>query len=224
MENKINLLFGVTSQSPSFTRWQRDTRVALVAIFGEKSRHVSEFEHIRYASIRYSSTPSEEWCKKGLEQAKAILESMINELREYGSNLALQQNNENTTAINSNKIFIIHGHDKESKEMVARFLSQIDLIPVVLHEQANEGKTIIEKFETHADVGYAIALITPDDIGTAVIEPGNYKKRARQNVIFEFGYFIGKLGRNRVIGLVKDDVEMPSDYNGVVYTKINESG
>ena len=101
------------------------------------------------------------------------------------------------------------------KETIARFLSRLGLDPIILHEQANQGKTIIEKFEDHSDVGYAIALITPDDTGSSIKEPEIVRQRARQNVIFEFGYFIGKLGRNRVAGLVKGDIEVPSDYSGV---------
>ena len=92
-----------------------------------------------------------------------------------------------------------------------------------MHEQPNEGQTIIEKFEKYSDVGYAIALITPDDTGSSVKEPANVRQRARQNVIFEFGYFIGKLGRNRAVGLVKGNVETPSDYSGVLYISMDDS-
>jgi predicted nucleotide-binding protein len=93
-----------------------------------------------------------------------------------------------------------------------------------LHEQVTQGKTIIEKFEDHADVGYAVVLITPDDTGASIKEPENIRKRARQNVIFEFGYFLGKLGRDKVIGLVKGDIEVPSDYSGVLSVPIDEQG
>ena len=119
---------------------------------------------------------------------------------------------------------MIHGHDAGTKETVARFIAQLGLEPVILHEQANQGRTIIEKFEDHSDVGYAIALITPDDTGSSVKEPENVRQRARQNVIFEFGYFLGKLGRKNVAGLVKGDIEAPSDYSGVLYIPIDESG
>ena len=95
---------------------------------------------------------------------------------------------------------------------------------MILHEQANLGRTIIEKFEEHAQVGFAVALLTPDDVGSLKEEKTNLKSRARQNVIFEFGYFIGKLGRKRVCALVKGDVEKPSDYDGVLYISLNDSG
>lgn len=93
-----------------------------------------------------------------------------------------------------------------------------------MHEQPSQGRTIIEKFEDHSDVEYAIALITPDDIGSSINDLDNTRQRARQNVIFEFGYFLGKLGRHKVVGLIKGDIEVPSDYSGVLYIPIDESG
>ncbi|MCY3955029.1 MAG: nucleotide-binding protein [Nitrospira sp.] len=117
----------------------------------------------------------------------------------------------------SNKVFVIHGRDEGTKEKVARFLQTLGLEPVILHEQANLSRTIIEKFEDHAQVDFAVALLTPDDVGSLKDEETNLKPRARQNVIFEFGYFIGKLNRKRVCALLKGDVEKPSDYDGVLY-------
>ena len=95
---------------------------------------------------------------------------------------------------------------------------------MVLHEQPNEGRTIIEKFEDFTHVGFAVVLLTPDDTGRLQDDVGDFKPRARQNVIFEFGYFIGKLGRGRVCALVKGDVERPSDYDGVLYIPLDDSG
>ena len=97
------------------------------------------------------------------------------------------------------------------------------LRPVVLHEQPNEGRTIIEKFEDFAHVGFAVVLLTPDDTGRLQDDAGEYRPRARQNVIFEFGYFIGKLGRERVCALVQGDLERPSDYDGVLYIQLDDS-
>jgi predicted nucleotide-binding protein len=122
----------------------------------------------------------------------------------------------------SNKIFIVHGHDNEMKETVARVVDKLDLEPIILHEKANEGKTIIEKFEKHSDdVSFAIVLLSPDDKGCTVDSfPDATKFRARQNVILELGYFIGKLGRDRVFVLHKNtsNFELPSDIFGVLYT------
>ena len=94
---------------------------------------------------------------------------------------------------------------------------------MVLHEQPNEGRTIIEKFEDFAHVRFAVVLLTPDDTGRLQADAGEYRPRARQNVIFEFGYFIGKLGRERVCALVQGDLERPSDYDGVLYIQLDDS-
>jgi predicted nucleotide-binding protein len=122
----------------------------------------------------------------------------------------------------SRKVFIVHGHAGEPREAVARFLDRIDLKPIILHEQANQGKTIIEKFEAHADVGFAIVLLTPDDFGGTC--GGAQHARARQNVILELGYFIGRLTRGRVCALKVGDLELPSDILGVVWTPYDTGG
>lgn len=121
----------------------------------------------------------------------------------------------------SKKVFVVHGHDHETKDKVARFLERLKLEPIVLHEQANEGRTIIEKFEVYADVGFAVVLLTPDDIGALASERTDLKSRARQNVVLELGYFMGKLKRKRVCALYKKDVELPSDYTGVLFIELD---
>lgn len=129
----------------------------------------------------------------------------------------------------SNKVFIVHGHDQGLKTDVERFLHEIGLVPVVLHRDADEGATIIEKFEKHSDVGYAFILLSPDEISYTVDQIGKpedektIEYRARPNVIFEFGYFVGKLGRNRVCCLHKGNVKVPSDLDGLIYKKIDSS-
>jgi predicted nucleotide-binding protein len=114
-------------------------------------------------------------------------------------------------------VFIVHGHDEAAKQSVARYLERLDLKLLILHEQPNRGRTIIEKFEDYSNVSFAIILLTPDDIGYRDGKPEEAKSRARQNVIFELGYFIGKIGRENVFALYKEGVELPSDFQGVVY-------
>jgi predicted nucleotide-binding protein len=129
----------------------------------------------------------------------------------------------------SNKVFIVHGHDHGFKTEVEQFIHEIGLEAVVLHRKPDEGRTIIEKFEKHSDVGYAFILLTPDEVAYTV-DQDNYsdedrkkEKRARPNVIFEFGYFVGRLGRSRVCCLHKGDVTLPSDLDGLIYKKIEGS-
>lgn len=130
------------------------------------------------------------------------------------------------TSASTNKVFLVHGQDDKTKAIVARFLEHCGLLPVILHEQADQGRTIIEKFEQNADVSFAVILLTPDDVGglsSGDGDPSTLRPRARQNVILELGYFIGRLGRDRVCALKKDDIELPSDFSGVVYTAYDGS-
>jgi predicted nucleotide-binding protein len=108
------------------------------------------------------------------------------------------------------KVFVVHGHDDGALEAVARFIQALGFHPIILHERANEGRTIIEKVEAHGAVGFAVVLLTPDDEG-CVKGGGMPNPRARQNVILELGYFIGRLGRKQVCALKRGDVEIPSD-------------
>lgn len=123
----------------------------------------------------------------------------------------------------SNKIFIVHGRNNELKETTARFIEKLGLTPIVLHEQSNKGKTIIEKFEEYSCVNFAVILMTPDDIGYFYQDENNKKYRARQNVVFELGYFIGRLGRTNVAAIVKGDIEIPTDIDGVVYIGVDNN-
>lgn len=125
-------------------------------------------------------------------------------------------------SVDIHRVFIVHGRDNESKEIVCRFLENCGLTPIVLHDMPNGGQTIIEKFETVSDVGFAVVILTPDDLGCL---ESDYKHdrnslmlRARQNVVLELGYFVGKLGRRKVCALNKGDIEIPSDISGVVWT------
>ena len=132
-------------------------------------------------------------------------------------------NESNLNILNSNnKVFIVHGHNEEVKHNVARLIEKIGLKPIILNEQSDEGLTIIEKFEKHSNVFFAIVLLTFDDLGNTKSKE-DVNKRARQNVILELGYFIAKLGRNKVMPLYEDGVELPSDISGVLYTKIDSS-
>ena len=121
----------------------------------------------------------------------------------------------------SRKVFIVHGHDEGAREMVARFLERLGFQSIILHEQANRGGTVMEKIETHGDVGFAVVLLTPDDEGCA--KGGTPEPRARQNVLLELGYFLGRLGRDKVCALKRGSVEIPSDFAGVVWESMDSN-
>lgn len=119
------------------------------------------------------------------------------------------------------KVFIVHGHDDLIKVDVARFIEKLGFEPIILHEQASSSKTVIEKIEAYSEVGFGIVLYTPCDVGGKNTDPPKLLGRARQNVVFEHGYLIGKLGRENVCQLVKGGVETPTDISGIVYISID---
>ena len=125
----------------------------------------------------------------------------------------------------NNDVFIVHGHDEAMKQSVARIIEKLGLNAVILHEKPNQGKTIIEKFTEHSNVGFAIVLLSPDDVFLPKDSSSDKKLfHARQNVIFELGFFIGKLGRDKVLSLYRrsDSFELPSDYSGVLFVPFDE--
>ncbi len=204
----------------------RKIKLYIKKSFGEDSNYLKDVEKIEFYSWDFDNEQSQKdaW-RYGREKLTNLINVMIEDIEL--SNLSTDEVEvvEGEGEVMHNKVFIIHGHDESLKQEVARFIEKIGLEAVILHEQANKGKTIIEKFEDSSDVGFAIALLTPDDKVVRVRDDEEVTFfRARQNVIFEMGYFIGAIGRERVFPLVKgDNIEIPSDYSGVVYTK-HEAG
>ena len=122
---------------------------------------------------------------------------------------------------NNSQIFIVHGHDDFAKNDVRQYVSDIGKEPIILHMQPSAGMTIIEKIDRYSNVGFAVVLYTECDIG-AKRDSLVFSRRARQNVVFEHGYLIGKIGRARVVALVKGEVETPNDISGVVYIEMTD--
>ena len=172
-----------------------------------------------YSSFRYSReivSRDEQYTKditdEILEEAQNSLDTAVSELKKE------------IPIYSNHKVFIVHGRDHNLLTQVENVLMKLGLDPIVLQEQANNGKTIIEKIEECTDVGFGIVLYTPCDEGRLKSEGGELKPRARQNVVLEHGYLMAKLGRERVCCLVSDDVEFPSDIQGVVYTSAKNVG
>lgn len=163
----------------------------------------------------------------GIGKQITSLESILERLElipESSLSIPAQSAKSTRNTSGSSSVFIVHGHDEAAKTSVARFLEKLGLKAIILHEQPNKGQTIIEKFESNAaGVGFAIVLLTPDDVAAPKDKPNDTSLRARQNVIMELGYFCGTLGRDKVCVLYKKGVEIPSDYIGVVYTQIDDS-
>lgn len=201
-------------------------------IFGSQSPEFREFEYFYINAGNFTGGSDYEYnemfVNEGIPYSIALLEGLISRLEEKREDLPdLAKNNTANQAPQpsgtTRRVFLVHGHDEEAKQSVARFLEKLQLEPVILQEQPNEGRTIIEKFEKNADVEYAIILLTPDDIGYPKDRPDEAGSRARQNVILELGYFVGRLSRKRVCALCKGSVEIPSDYHGVLYLPMDDA-
>lgn len=151
---------------------------------------------------------------------KRILKECKSQLQEATTKSEAPTHNNPKALMDKSKVFIVHGHDDAAKETVARFVERIGFEAIILHEQASSGQTIIEKIEANSNVGFGIVLYTPCDLGRSQKHEDQLKSRARQNVVFEHGYLIGKIGRKNVCALVKGDIETPNDISGVVYIKM----
>ncbi|MCG3675601.1 TIR domain-containing protein [Aliarcobacter butzleri] len=232
LNNLIEQLLPITEySSDEFYKWRLRSERNIKKIFNDDS-YYERLSKVRYLPIgmMFGNTMSKYEKKQEFESGKKwainILESFYEEVEEWkDDNTTINNTSPQTAQINaSNKVFIVHGHDNGAKQEVARFLEKLDLEPIILHEQASSQKTIIEKIESYAgQVGFGVVLYTACDDGKAKSET-ELKNRARQNVVFEHGYLIGLLGRNRVCPLVKGSIETPGDISGVVYTPMDDSG
>jgi predicted nucleotide-binding protein len=203
---------------------RRKGKMLITNLHGEDSAYMKDFEKISfYPSFAPSSESyqQERWIQ-GKNQITNLINTILEEQELFGT--VTRASDQDNGIKDANKVFIVHGHDDEAKLSVARFVEKLGLKAIILHEQASKGKTIIEKFEDQAlSSSFAIVLLTPDDIGYSKNKKDENNFRARQNVIFELGYFCGVLNRKNVSVLYKEGVEIPNDYLGVVYTQLDNS-
>jgi predicted nucleotide-binding protein len=211
------------SDSPEWLTWKTRSANLIRQIVSEKSAPINLLKKGLDANTEGNYQGEFEKVKTNIVEAlKTTLaitkQDTFNELQESTS--------KNSSSAYSNRIFVVHGHDHNLKTEVENFLHTLGLEPIILHKKPDEGQTIIEKFEKYSDVGYAFVLLTPDEIAYTIDqvnlldESRKKESRTRQNVIFEFGYFVGKLGRKRVCCLYRKDVSLPSDLNGLIYKNI----
>ncbi len=215
--------------SPEVQKWIRDVYTAFTNIFGEESSQFTllpKTHNKTLSGFREYLRTMVSHVASGLDEIKYFWEDEAETVKQPSDqgDFKAPDTGRDDKGSATKKVFVVHGHDERARDAVARFLSRLELEPIILHEQANRGRTIIEKFEDHADAGFAVVLLTPDDIGAAEEDQGNLKPRARQNVILELGFFIGKLGREKVCALRAHDIETPSDFEGVVYIVLDELG
>lgn len=208
-----------------YDKWIMITKQYIEKAFGANSAAFSSFDDAVSISAFPMGAPPQWWEAKRVEKVTAGLTCLsgLVELLETERQLAEPQGSIQVKApASGHKVFLVHGHDEGALHEVARFLERLAQDVIVLREQPNQGRTIIEKFEDYSDVGFAIVLLTPDDRGGPA--NGALRPRARQNVVLELGYFLGRLGRMRVCALHRGDVEIPSDYTGVIYIPIDQGG
>ncbi|SKC61688.1 TIR domain-containing protein [Maledivibacter halophilus] len=197
-------------------------------IFGKKSKYLKDLGATSFYPMVFPA--SDEYKRKtwntGQNRLINITSTMLDELKLFPSKDTNDDIDKENFDVNNRQIFLVHGHNEAMKQTVARVAEKIDFNPIILHEKENKGRTIIEKFTDYSEVGFAIVLLSGDDLGGVKSDPQTLKTRARQNVIFEMGYFIGKLGRDRVVVLYtpENDFEMPSDYSGVIYIEFDNKG
>lgn len=204
----------VIPSTPAFQAWFSEAERFLIKRFGAESFEYAKLKETKFMpSVYVTDSEVVRKCKDGLVATKLIFQTYLEEMGEDSIDLKNAAENH----FKFDRVFIVHGHDGALKESVARIIEKQKIEAVILSEQANRGRTIIEKFENYSDVSGAICLFTADDIGRAKKEPTD-NTRARQNVVLETGYFMGKLGRDHVVILADDGIEMPSDLSGVVYT------
>lgn len=208
---------------------ETNVRETVREVFGSSSPEFQDFEHfdIDQGGMFFGGSDAEyqQSFLRGIPHALELLEGLISRLKERKHDfMGETAEPQSASSGSSRRVFLVHGHDDAAKEATARFLSQLELDPIILHEQPSEGRTIIEKFERYADVAFAVVLLTPDDLGSTKESPNEARPRARQNVIFELGFFIGKLGRNRVCAVHKGETEVLSDYQGVLFVPMDAAG
>jgi len=199
-------------------------------IFGEESNYINEINDTpffpvnvaRISGVDYTRENTMAWVN-GTKAWINTLETIIEEINTFGLPKIVESAARGSKEKVYKKIFIVHGHDGEMMQESARFVEKLGFDPVILKEQPDEGRTIIEKFEDYSDVDFAIVLFSPDDLGKSK-HAEDLNPRPRQNVVFELGFFIGKLGRNNVVVLHKvvEDFEMLTDFQGVLFKPYRE--
>jgi predicted nucleotide-binding protein len=232
---KLDVMKVRAGDDPTVTKLGEAIEATLAAVFGagthEYQRLVNATQlddtHYVFSPLCDGTSIADihEGISRGRDTAVALLQSAIDHLKEELELLPEAIVASKTPTPLANEVFVVHGHDDAAREEMARFIGKAGLVPIILHEKASGGMTVIEKLEHYSDVGFAVVLLTPDDIGGPKgTDLAKLQPRARQNVIAELFYFLGKLKRARVCALKKGDIEIPSDIGGVVYIALDAAG
>ncbi len=226
LRNKqINSLDELVVQKKEFEKWDAYNAELLRKIFTTET--LADEYNSFYGAVSIVDAYSTPRLSEEVKEFKEKVQDDVNRLDSIKERLplfdeTLDRPSQVKAKLDSNNVFIVHGHDHTLKLDVARTLEKLGLNPIILNEKPNSGQTIIEKLEKHSDVGFAVVLLTPDDEGKQITS-SKLNPRARQNVLIELGYFIGKIGRQRVCPIYVEGVEIPSDFDGVVYVPFDKA-
>ena len=228
-DTQIDLQDELSRARKDHGNWSQYNKVLLLKIFDTSTITDKYDRHCIHPPIGIISSPLEEKSvrfSKDLTRYNSNIERDINHLKGILEQLPLYDEPSDTHQSNfGDEVFIVHGHDEAAKHKIARFITDLDLSAIILDEQPSRGQTIIDKFEEHAnEAGFAIVLLTADDVGASKGRTDGLKPRARQNVIMELGYFLCGLGRERVRILYEEGVELPSDIYGISYVPMDKRG
>jgi predicted nucleotide-binding protein len=217
LQARLDLIADVQSGNLDHVTWYDGTMTEIGAIFASRAREY--FSKECGFSFAYVMNRGRQLRGANLDRTVGILKRMIAGLQDAKDHVGSEP-----SAVQSKKVFIVHGHDEALLLQVKEVLTSQSLTPVILKDEPNGGSTIIEKFERNSDVGFAVVLLTADDVGHSKLAVSSIQPRARQNVILELGYFIGRLGRARICALNEEGVELPSDFHGVIYIPLDNGG
>jgi len=218
--------------APEVRALQASIDDSLAQVFGAKSDRYRRYRYkLEYAvdfptsAVVRTIRKYREDVAKGHPVVLAMLREAVRGLQERLAEVRASPASPTSAAVLGpfeRKVFIVHGHDDGPRQAVARYLEALNFEVVILNERASSGRTIIEKIEAHADVGFAVVLLTPDDVGAKKGE--KVKPRARQNVLLELGYFMAHLSRARVCALMRGTVEIPTDFAGAIWVPFDDGG
>lgn len=241
LKQRRDLLAEISEGEPNWstiTEWHAGTRPILLRAFPDQDKYFDEFLKVKWTrlprAINLGGGPSRQSASASANEKRsnnAKIKNTASRLLSYLDGLLeivdsqAKDPSEAEKVLDSDRVFLVHGHNKQILNETARFLEGLGMEVVILHEQPNSGRTIIEKFVDYSDVAFTIVLLTADDRGgTAKARLKDQQPRARQNVVLELGFFLGKLGRQRVCALYEQGVEIPSDYSGVLFTPLDDAG
>lgn len=232
--DELNTLEYNDDRHEKISVFKHKTKRILKKLISDPDEYISELQKITFRPfIHIPNEPTDHQLEKdfllsGIRQTKRLLQNAISDIElekeiSYDEEaIELNFTPQKILEKNKTKVFIVHGHDDGLKNEVALFIQRLGLEAIILHEQVSRSQTIIEKIESYSDVGFSIVLYTPCDIGGSVSSE-KVQPRARQNVVFEHGYFVAKLGRENVVALKKGQVEVPNDLSGMVYVSYEQN-